>query len=325
MTQKSTFNKINYRALTRVRKTIKNKMFYSIPVRLLQFFGLLPLEFGDRNVSLSKKWFNWSKIVSLFLVLIIVRRTHITILNYSDIYSGSFLYKKLAYIENYYSGTLYFCVIVTNCYKPNVLTQKKIFNILFHEFEITKNHSKGVLFIFQTLGFATIFLTTNWSIFHFVIQNLDTAAQEEELTYGLLQSIFLMFIIHKLCLCLKLIRDELYLLEKTLSNLSHKKLRWNNFQKLHQITKVLNKFEKLHKPTICLLLMNVFVDLVYAIKGLQNIIDFYTKNKYDMELINLIVLCIWSMHYMPPVIWLIHMREQINTKVKIFPVSQKWD
>ena len=71
------------------------KMIYSIQVRLLQFFGLLPLEFSVQNVLFSKKMLDWSRFVSLFVVFIIIKRTHILILQNSDTYSGSILYVKL--------------------------------------------------------------------------------------------------------------------------------------------------------------------------------------------------------------------------------------
>ena len=288
-------------------------MFYSIPIRLLQFFGLLPLEFSYNTVSLTKKWMNWSKLVSLFLVYIIVRRTHITVLYHSNVYSGSSLYKKLSVLENYYVGAFYLCVIVTNFYESQVLIQKKLFKTLFQKFEIRHEEQ----FLLQTSGFATLFLTTNFTlrIFYFVAHNSAITVKEESFLYGILQSIFFMLVIMKMCLCQKLIWDELYLLEYKLLNQSCEKLSWRFCQRFHQITKALDKFEKLHKPTIFLLLLNVFADSASAIKGAQNIMNSCLQQSYDFELVKVIVLSIWSVHYMPPVIWLVHLREQINTKV----------
>lgn len=294
-------------------------MIYLYPLRLFQIAGIFPLEFNNDGIHFSTKWLKWSRIVAIFCTYKMIRLLYLNLSNDLKLYSGSFTYQRLADVENYFLAAIVLIIIWTNCYHKNVSKQKKFINILFFQFETTRKESqtKGIKFLFYTLTGGIIYVILNFIFFNFVFHKLDTTLQAEGYEIELMQTVLICLVADKFCLCQKIIRDEVFLLEK---NLIEQNLSTKNFErflkKYNLIMGALHAFEKLHRPAIFILFVTFFVDLVCAIKGLENIIWFVAEKKFDTEILNVIITILWFIICMPLSLWCVIMGDQIHRKVK---------
>lgn len=296
-------------------------MIYSYPIRFFQIAGIFPLEFNEKSINFSSKWLLWSRIIATFCIYKMIRVIYMNLTNDLNIYSGSFVYQKLAVVENFFVAAFVLIIIWSNCYSKNVEKQKIFINILFFEFETKNLKTKGILFLFYTLAGQMFYVIVNFIAFNFVFHKLDTPLQAEAYRIELMQTIIICLMVDKFCLCQKIMRDEVFLLEKKLTQQTLTKKNFEQFlDKYNQIMYALHAFEKLHRPAIFILFVVSFADLVCAVKGLQNIIWYLTEKTFDTEILNVIITFLWFISSMPLCLWLVVMGEQIHKKVDFFSI-----